>query len=173
VETWGLTIGCQLLQPYVQISINRLRKSCLPSVGACNITVYSRHSSDSQRRIRIFVFVALIRRYCRHRSSLSSPIKIPLTFALTERKQCIRASDVLFLLSIFVTKCSVIWFCRRLFAVGQHNKHKLCEIAIGVSAVWCLGSILGVTVGCSSNEAIHANNQRCSNLVGCPLKKAS
>ncbi|KAL2437929.1 hypothetical protein ABEF95_009346 [Exophiala dermatitidis] len=79
--------------------------------------------------------------------------------------RCIRASDVLFLLSLCISKVSVIWFARRLFASGQHTRHLACEVTMGASALWCLGSILGVTVGCDAREVIHINGKTCSSLV--------
>ncbi|KIX00816.1 uncharacterized protein Z518_09881 [Rhinocladiella mackenziei CBS 650.93] len=79
--------------------------------------------------------------------------------------RCIRASDVLFLLAIFVAKCSVVWLTRRLFAASQHQKRGLCEITIGLCAAWCLGSILAVTIGCNAESAIHSDTEgRCSGL---------
>lgn len=83
----------------------------------------------------------------------------------TDLDQLLRASDVFFLLALFVAKASVIWLCRRLFAVGQHEKHLLCEIMIGVSAVWCVGALLAANVGCTATEVTGAHGQTCSGLV--------
>jgi hypothetical protein len=79
--------------------------------------------------------------------------------------QSIRASDILFLLALCVSKFSVVWFCRRLFAVGQQKMNTVCIAIMALCGLWCLGSILGVTVGCSASGYVHANEQTCSNLV--------
>lgn len=78
-----------------------------------------------------------------------------------DRHKCIRAGDVLFLLAIFLDKSSVILLTRRLFATSQHQKRLLCEITIGLCALWWLGSTLAITIECNSYGAIHSN-------VGCP-----
>lgn len=83
----------------------------------------------------------------------------------TDLDQLLRASDVFLLLALFVAKTSVIWLCRRLFAVGQHERHLLCEIMIGVSAVWCVGALIGANAGCTATEATRAHGQTCSGLV--------
>ncbi|OAP56218.1 hypothetical protein AYL99_09397 [Fonsecaea erecta] len=77
----------------------------------------------------------------------------------------LRAGDVLFLLALFGGKSSAIWLCRRLFAVGQHEKHLYCEITIAICGVWCLGSILAATVGCTATEVIRSGPEKCSGLV--------
>jgi hypothetical protein len=90
------------------------------------------------------------------------------TFVLTGN-QCIRAGDILFLLAIFVAKCSVIMLTRRLFAAQQHQKRFMCEITMGLCAAWCLGSVLTVTIGCDSSGSIHAESGgSCSGLVHRP-----
>ncbi|KAK5267786.1 hypothetical protein LTR99_009758 [Exophiala xenobiotica] len=43
--------------------------------------------------------------------------------------RCMRAGDILFLLAIFVAKCSVIMLTRRLFAAQQHQKRFIYELA--------------------------------------------
>ncbi|KAK5276132.1 hypothetical protein LTR40_012019, partial [Exophiala xenobiotica] len=45
-----------------------------------------------------------------------------ITIFVVMENQCIRAGDILFLLAIFVAKCSVIMLTRRLFAAQQHQK---------------------------------------------------
>ncbi|KIW34857.1 uncharacterized protein PV07_01605 [Cladophialophora immunda] len=77
----------------------------------------------------------------------------------------LRAGDVLFLLALFGGKCSAIWLCRRLFAVGQHQKHRYCEITIAICGLWCVGSIIAATAGCTSSEVIRSGSEKCSGLV--------
>ncbi|EXJ59770.1 hypothetical protein A1O7_03917 [Cladophialophora yegresii CBS 114405] len=77
----------------------------------------------------------------------------------------LRASDVFFLLALFVGKCSAIWLCRRLFALGQHRNLRFCELTMALCAIWCVGSIIAVTAGCSSTEVIRAGQEHCSGLV--------
>jgi hypothetical protein len=92
-----------------------------------------------------------------------------ITMFVLTGNQCIRAGDILFLLAIFVAKCSVIMLTRRLFAAQQHRKRFMCEITMGLCAAWWLGSVLAVTIGCNSSGAIHAESAgSCSGLVCCP-----
>ncbi|ETI29384.1 hypothetical protein G647_01837 [Cladophialophora carrionii CBS 160.54] len=77
----------------------------------------------------------------------------------------LRAGDVFFLLALFVGKCSAIWLCRRLFALGQHRNLLFCEVTMALCALWCVGSIIAVTTGCTSTEVIRAVQGRCSGLV--------
>ncbi|EXJ53418.1 uncharacterized protein A1O5_13352 [Cladophialophora psammophila CBS 110553] len=77
----------------------------------------------------------------------------------------LRAGDVLFLLALFVGKCSAVWLCRRLFAVGQHQKHLYCEITIALCGIWWIGSTITVTAGCTSSEVIRSSTEKCSGLV--------
>lgn len=83
----------------------------------------------------------------------------------TDHDQSLRAGDVFFLLALFVGKCTSIWLCRRLFAVGQHRNHLYCEVAIGACGLWCLGSIIAVVAGCSATDVIRAGTGKCSGLV--------
>ncbi|RMD41550.1 hypothetical protein DV735_g3591, partial [Chaetothyriales sp. CBS 134920] len=76
----------------------------------------------------------------------------------------LRAADVFFLLSLFASKSSIIWLCRRLFAIGHNKNHRLWEGMIAVCGVWSVASILAVNIGCSGLEIIHAG-ERCSGLV--------
>ncbi len=87
------------------------------------------------------------------------------TIILTRNNQLLVASDVFLLLALFMAKCSVIWLCRRLFAIGQHQQHRLCEGMGALSALWCLAGLLTVNVGCTGTEMIRAGDEKCSGLV--------
>lgn len=157
--------GCPLLQPYVRHVLIRssgkglqpAQAIAVPQFGAViaattNGSFGSSYSllslSDTNTVARVGHLLNLIRMF------------------VLMGNQCIRASDVLFLLAIFVAKCSVIMLTRRLFAAQQHQKRGMCEITMGMCAAWCLGSILAVTIGCNSSGAIHSESGgRCSGLV--------
>ncbi|KIW61215.1 hypothetical protein, variant [Exophiala xenobiotica] len=140
--------GCPLLQPYVRhVLIRSSGKGLQPA-----------------QAIAVPQFGAVIA--ATTNGSFGSSYSLLSLSDTNTVARCIRASDVLFLLAIFVAKCSVIMLTRRLFAAQQHQKRGMCEITMGLCAAWCLGSILAVTIGCNSSGAIHSESGgRCSGLV--------
>lgn len=59
----------------------------------------------------------------------------------------------------------MIILCRRLFSVNQKLPRILCELLLGVSGIWCLGSILTITIGCNAKAAIGLDSGTCSGLL--------
>lgn len=55
--------------------------------------------------------------------------------------------------------------CRRLFAVSQKVPRAICFVLIGLSGLWCLASILLITISCDSEAAMKLGSGTCSGLV--------
>ncbi|KAK5943160.1 hypothetical protein PMZ80_004166 [Knufia obscura] len=79
--------------------------------------------------------------------------------------ELLRASEVFLLISLFVTKCAVLWLGRRLFSINQKTSRMVCEGAMVLSGLWCLASILAVTISCDSQAAIGLGDGTCFGLV--------
>lgn len=41
----------------------------------------------------------------------------------------------------------------------------ICDVLLALSAVWCLASILLITIGCDQQAAMGLNNGKCTGLV--------
>lgn len=84
---------------------------------------------------------------------------------LTDFEQMLRAGDIILLFSLFLVKAAVIWLCRRLFSINQKTSKVFCDVALVLSAVWCVGSIAILSAQCDPEAAIGAGNGTCSGLV--------
>lgn len=68
-------------------------------------------------------------------------------------------------MTLFLTKCSVIFLCRRLFSVNMSRHIFLCDVATGVSALWCIASIITLLVQCDATQRIGVEGSQCPNTV--------
>ncbi|KAH0020039.1 hypothetical protein KCU80_g16870, partial [Aureobasidium melanogenum] len=74
------------------------------------------------------------------------------------------ASIDLFLISNALSKCSVIFFMKRLFSTDNRTAKILCNGLLGSVAVWVLASILGLSISCSAATKF-ALEHRCSGQI--------
>ena len=75
------------------------------------------------------------------------------------------ASNVLAIVSMGLAKLSVIFLCRRIFGPSMKSHIVLCDVAVGIAALWFLGSILAVSIDCGALEVIGYSGKFCSGLV--------
>lgn len=77
------------------------------------------------------------------------------------------ASNSLILLTLFFSKCTVIYLCRRLLGdnVNVRRRLMLCDTMTAASGLWCLGSIIALAVGCGPLGQLGYHTQFCSGLV--------
>ncbi|KAI4763472.1 hypothetical protein E4T52_04520 [Aureobasidium sp. EXF-3400] len=74
------------------------------------------------------------------------------------------ASIDLFLISNALTKCSVIFFMKRLFSTDNRTAKIICNSLLGLVAVWMLASILGLNISCGAATKF-ALEHRCSGQI--------
>ncbi|KAK3071924.1 hypothetical protein LTR53_007770 [Teratosphaeriaceae sp. CCFEE 6253] len=70
------------------------------------------------------------------------------------------ATQILFLLAMTLCKLSVVLFMRRLFTREFKMAWLACHIALILTVVWGVGSILTVSVGCGPSHTVYGS-QRC------------
>lgn len=75
------------------------------------------------------------------------------------------AAEVMFFIILALTKCSVAMLCRRLFSINMKKNLLICDITVGVCAVWALGAILTVAVDCGPLPHIGYDVPFCQSLV--------
>ncbi|KAG9947976.1 hypothetical protein KCU85_g5335, partial [Aureobasidium melanogenum] len=74
------------------------------------------------------------------------------------------ASIDLFLISNALSKCSVIFFMKRLFSTDNRTAKILCNSLLISVAVWMLASILGLSISCSAATKFDLED-RCSGQI--------
>ncbi|KAG9677807.1 hypothetical protein KCU99_g4461, partial [Aureobasidium melanogenum] len=74
------------------------------------------------------------------------------------------ASIDLFLISNALTKCSVIFFMKRLFSTDNRTAKIICNSLLGLVAMWMLASILGLNISCGAATKF-ALEHRCSGQI--------
>ncbi|KAI5245827.1 hypothetical protein E4T43_03014 [Aureobasidium subglaciale] len=74
------------------------------------------------------------------------------------------ASICLFIISNALTKCSVIFFMKRLFSTDNRTARLLCNSLLGAVGVWVLASILGLNIACGPSTKF-ALSDRCSGQI--------
>ncbi|KAG9829778.1 hypothetical protein KCU98_g14036, partial [Aureobasidium melanogenum] len=74
------------------------------------------------------------------------------------------ASIDLFLISNALSKCSVIFFMKRLFSTDNRTAKILCNGLLVSVAVWVLASILGLSISCSAATKFDLEH-RCSGQI--------
>jgi len=74
------------------------------------------------------------------------------------------ASICLFIIANALSKCSVIFFMKRLFSTDNRTARILCNSLLGLVAVWTLASILALTITCGPSTKF-ALQDRCSGQV--------
>jgi len=74
------------------------------------------------------------------------------------------ASNCLFLIANALSKCSVIFFMKRLFSTDNRTARILCNSLLALTAVWVLASILALSISCGPATKL-ALQDRCSGQV--------
>lgn len=156
-----MTTVCLLQLRYVQIFHHRRADSTLAIHRPSQYR--SSELSSPQQSMGASALPTIFCRQVRRKRLPGLVLSLMPSHGYADRHKCIRAGDVLFLLAICFDKCSVILLTRRLLAASQHQKRLLCEITIGLCAVWWLCSTLAITIDCNSYGAIHLDTG-----VGCP-----
>lgn len=75
------------------------------------------------------------------------------------------AAVVLYFVALFLTKATVVVLCRKLFSFNMKRSRLMCDVVIGICGLWCLGAILGLTIGCDSLDQIGYETTFCHDLV--------
>jgi hypothetical protein len=73
------------------------------------------------------------------------------------------ASDVLYLITIYLSKCCVVTIFLRLTPQASHKKASLATLA--VCTLWVIASILIITINCEFNRPWADAAKQCTNLV--------
>ncbi|KAI4762874.1 hypothetical protein E4T52_05109 [Aureobasidium sp. EXF-3400] len=74
------------------------------------------------------------------------------------------ASNCLFLIANALSKCSVIFFMKRLFSTDNRTARILCNSLLALVAVWVLASILALSISCGPATKF-ALEHRCSGQI--------
>ena len=74
------------------------------------------------------------------------------------------ASEILYLIALGLCKMSVVFFTKRLFTRDHKRAWVACNVALALSALWTIGSVLAVSIGCDGSRAIYGA-ERCSGEV--------
>ncbi|KAK4954574.1 hypothetical protein LTR10_008007 [Elasticomyces elasticus] len=64
------------------------------------------------------------------------------------------ASAIFLIVALALAKCSVVLFMQRLLARDLKALNIACWVVIGVSLLWGVGSIIGISVGCQTSSYI-------------------
>lgn len=64
-------------------------------------------------------------------------------------------SEILFILAVTLTKLSVVLFIKRLLVVDIKRSLWATNIALGLTVVWTIASILAVSVGCDATNTVY------------------
>ncbi|KAF2838844.1 hypothetical protein M501DRAFT_935163 [Patellaria atrata CBS 101060] len=84
----------------------------------------------------------------------------------TQIGQAVFASQILLILSLGLAKSSVILLIRRVFTRDMKTFWFICNIIVGVSMAWAVGSIIAVSVGCTNETIVPtADHGICGALV--------
>jgi hypothetical protein len=73
------------------------------------------------------------------------------------------ASDVLYLITLFLAKWSVVAMFLRLTPHKSHNRASWATLAVCV--MWLISSIVIITIGCEANKPWAPAAEQCKNLV--------
>ncbi|OCL10542.1 hypothetical protein AOQ84DRAFT_374814 [Glonium stellatum] len=102
--------------------------------------------------------VAAIAQYCALFVSLHKGLGRTLSLLSDlQRQEFSRAAygnAILVLLSLCLSKCSLIFLIRRVFTRDMKNFWFICNLFLGIVAVWGLAAIITVTAGCSSSHYV-------------------
>lgn len=77
-----------------------------------------------------------------------------------ELGKAVMASEILFILSIMLSKLSVVYFMKRLFTRDHRRAWWGCAVAVVLTVLWGLASALGVSVGCGPRRILYGP-ERC------------
>ena len=74
------------------------------------------------------------------------------------------ASEILFLISLGLCKMSVVFFTKRLFTRDHRKAWWACNVALALSVVWTIGSVLAISVECNPSFELYGA-ERCAGKV--------
>ncbi|KAI4814806.1 hypothetical protein E4T44_10664 [Aureobasidium sp. EXF-8845] len=74
------------------------------------------------------------------------------------------ASNCLFLIANGLSKCSVIFFMKRLFSTDNRTARILCNSLLAMVAAWVLASIMGLSISCGPATKLSLEH-RCSGQI--------
>lgn len=77
-----------------------------------------------------------------------------------ELGEAVLASEILFILSIMLSKLSVVYFMKRLFTRDHSLAWWACHVGIVITVIWGLASALAVSVGCGPSRILYGP-ERC------------
>ncbi|KAF7192961.1 hypothetical protein HII31_05692 [Pseudocercospora fuligena] len=77
-----------------------------------------------------------------------------------ELGEAVLASEILFILSIMLSKLSVVYFMKRLFTRDHSLAWWACHVGIVITTIWGLASALAVSVGCGPSRILYGP-ERC------------
>lgn len=105
----------------------------------------------------IALFIAL-------KNGLGATSTLSSVAQLTKAGQATFASQILFILSLCLSKCSILLLMMRLFNLDMHHSWRkssnrrflwaACLIVLGLIVLWGLASMIGLSVDCSSRTLI-------------------
>ncbi|KAF1812168.1 hypothetical protein P152DRAFT_487593 [Eremomyces bilateralis CBS 781.70] len=72
-------------------------------------------------------------------------------------------SQIFFILTIALAKCSVILLIRRLFSLDMESHRRWCHIMLVVVSVWGLASVLALSIDCGPRQVLGIGGSFCSN----------
>lgn len=81
-----------------------------------------------------------------------------------ELGQSVLASEVLFILSLMLSKLSIVVFMKRLLSRDHSAAWIACNAAIALTIAWGVGSALGISVECGPRRILYGP-ERCPHKV--------
>ncbi|KAF2402029.1 hypothetical protein EJ06DRAFT_474359 [Trichodelitschia bisporula] len=84
---------------------------------------------------------------------------------LRASSQSLFASRIASILSLCLSKCSVVCLIRRLFSDDMQRHRLLCDINLGIMALWACSSIVALSVRCSPQDLLQPRSGRCEDQL--------
>lgn len=75
------------------------------------------------------------------------------------------AKTVLYFISLCLTQCSILVFCRRLLLLKSKTHRAICDTVIGSCILWGIGAALAASLKCSPLQQIGHSHIFCTNIV--------
>ncbi|KIY03305.1 uncharacterized protein Z520_01772 [Fonsecaea multimorphosa CBS 102226] len=79
--------------------------------------------------------------------------------------RAVLAGEIFFIISLTLAKASVTLLIRRLFSINMRKRSLVCDILLGICAVWGLASILIIAIDCPLLSLMGYQGQFCANFV--------
>ncbi|OAP65571.1 hypothetical protein AYL99_01543 [Fonsecaea erecta] len=75
------------------------------------------------------------------------------------------AGEIFFIMSLTLAKASVTLLIRRLFSINMQKRALVCDLFLGVCAIWGLASILIIAIDCPLLSLMGYHGRFCANFV--------